>query len=179
MRREAFWLLVAVVVLIAVGLTVQGLAPVHADPQGGAFGAAGYACPGVVNGNSCIFTPTLLGVNALTEPAAGTSALSSVVDARGMREANLLAACTAGAWTINVQTYAEDGATTLALVVPVTAIVAGTNTIMQLGSEDNPTANTGTVSTTAIVRFPQRAIAFSFTNAGGAGTCTARLFASY
>ena len=128
-----------------------------------------------------ILTPDQLGVNALTEPAAGTSALSNIIDTRGVKQATLAFSCTAGTVTVNVQTYAEDGTTALALVSPVSAVAGGigTNAQLSIGSESNPSSNTGTLSTTAVLRFPQRALAFSFTNVGLAGFCTARLFLSY
>lgn len=131
------------------------------------------------SGTFTSYSPVQLGVSALTEPAAGTSALSSIIDTRAAREAILKFSCTAGAVTVNVQTYAEDGVTALGLISPLSAVAAATNTDLTLGSESNPTASTGTVSTTALLRLPQRALAFSFTNAGGAGTCTARLMLSY
>lgn len=147
--------------------------------QAGPFGAAAYAVPCTVNGNSCVYGAAALGVNAITEPSSGTTALSAIVDTRGAREATINAVCTTGPWTINVQTYAADGVTAFALAVPVTAIAANTNTAMSIGSEANPATSGGTLSATALVRFPQRAIAFSFTNSGAAGTCTAVLFLSY
>lgn len=138
-----------------------------------------YCQGGTPSGNNCSFSPTQLGVNALTEPGTGTSALSSIVDVRSAREATLAYACTMGNVTVNVQTYAEDGSTTLALVLPVSAVAAAANGLLSIGSESNPAVNTGTLSSTAILRLPQRALAFSFTNAGSAGTCTARLSLQY
>jgi hypothetical protein len=125
------------------------------------------------------YAPGQLGVNALVEPAAGTSALSNIIDTRGVRQATISFNCTAGAVTLNLQEYAENGSTTLALISPLSAVAASTNTQLTIGSESNPSSNVGTLSTSALIRFPQRALAFSFTNAGGAGTCTARLFLSY
>jgi hypothetical protein len=138
-----------------------------------------FTNPGTAGNPAMLYAPALLGVNALTEPAAGTSALSNIVDTRGAKEATLSFVCTAGAVTLNVQEYAEDGSTTLALVSPLSAVAAATNAQITFGSESNPSSNVGTLSTAALVRLPQRAVAFSFTNAGGAGTCTARLFLAY
>jgi hypothetical protein len=126
-----------------------------------------------------IFGPTQLGVNALTEPGAGTSALSSIVDTRNAKEATLDFSCTAGAISLNVQTYNDDGTSTATLLTPLTAVAAATKTQFSIGSEANPSSSGGTLSTTNLLRFPQRALAFSFTNAGGAGTCTARLYLNY
>ena len=139
------------------------------------------------SGNFTACPPVTLGVNALTLPGSGTSTLSSIIDTQGAKQATLHYTCTQGTVSVNVQTYAEDGLlngapapTALALVTPVSAVAANANGILQLGSESNPTVNTGTLSGTAILRLPQRALAFSFTNAGAsAGTCTARLFLSY
>lgn len=131
-------------------------------------------------GSTAILTPTQLGVNALTEPGSSTSALSSIIDTRGVRELTLMYSCTQGAITINVQTYADDGSTTLALVSPISAVAAATNATLHLGSEVNPTGNTGTISGTAVLRLPARAVAFSFTNASATpGTCTARLYLQF
>jgi hypothetical protein len=126
-------------------------------------------------------SPTQLGVNALTEPGAGTSALSTIIDTRGVRQATLAFSCTNGAITLNVQTYSEDGTTTSVLSSPVSGVAAATLAQVTIGSESNPTTSTGTLATppAGVIRFPQRALAFSFTNAGTAGTCTARLFLLY
>lgn len=129
-------------------------------------------------------SPAQLGVSALTEPGSGSnggvSALSSIIDMRGVTEATLLATCTQGNWSVNVQTYAEDGTTTHALITPVSALAANALLSLTIGEESNPSSNLGTLSTTALVRFPQRAIAISTTNASvTAGTCTARLLLSY
>ncbi len=128
---------------------------------------------------TAIYSPAQLNVNALTEPGAGTSALSAIVDTRNVKEATLDFSCTAGAISLNVQTYNDDGTTTATLLTPLTAVVAATKTQYSIGSESNPSSSGGTLSTTALLRFPQRALAFSFTNAGGAGTCTARLYLNY
>lgn len=134
-----------------------------------------------LSGNTSMFSPVQLGVNALTEPAAGTSALSNIIDTRGVKSGVVKFNCTAGTVTLNVQEYADDGSTTLALVSPVSGVAAATNADVYIGSESNPAVDTGTLATppAGVVRFPQRALAFSFTNAGGAGTCTARLFLNY
>lgn len=137
---------------------------------------------GVLNG-TYQYTPTQLGVNALTEPGAGTSALSNVIDTRGVKEARLSYSCTAGAITVNVQTYNNDSGNplTTALVSPVSGVAAATAADLYIGSESNPAVDTGTLATppAGVVRFPQPFLAFSFTNAGVAGTCTARLFLTY
>lgn len=154
--------------------------------QSGSFVTVG--CTGTaLNGSTPVIgtfvscTPLQLGVNAITEPAAGTTALSNIIDTRGAKQADLKYSCTAGTVTVNVQEYAEDGSTTLALVSPVSGVAAAANGDVYIGSESNPAVDTGTLATppAGVVRFPQRALAFSFTNAGGAGTCTARLFLSY
>jgi hypothetical protein len=125
------------------------------------------------------FSPVALGVSALTEPAAGTSALSNIIDTTGARAVALKFSCTAGNVTVNVQTYQEDGATTDTLIVPLSAVPAATKTDFYIATEMDMSSSGGTLSGTAKIRFPQKAIAFSFTNAGAAGTCTARLFLSY
>lgn len=125
------------------------------------------------------FSPAALGVNALTEPAAGTSALSNIIDTTGARAVNLKFTCTAGNVTVNVQTYQEDGSTVDALITPLSAVPAATKTDFYIATEMDMSSSGGTLSSSAKVRFPQKAIAFSFTNAGGAGTCTARLLLSY
>jgi hypothetical protein len=137
-----------------------------------------FVQPGSGN-QMAVYSPSQLGVSALTEPAAGTSALSSIVDTRNAKEGTLDFSCTAGAITVNVQTYNDDGTTTASIVAPLSAVAAATKTQLYIGSDVNPGSSGGTISATANVRFPQRAIAFSFTNAGGSGTCTARLYLNY
>lgn len=134
----------------------------------------------VSTGQWISYSAAQLGVNGLTEPGSSTSALSNIIDTRGAKDATLHFVCTQGAITLNVQTYADDGSTTLAVPAPISAVAASTNAMISFGSESNPASNTGTLSTTAIVRLPQRALAFSFTNASATpGTCTARLFVQY
>jgi hypothetical protein len=137
-----------------------------------------FVQPGSGN-QTAFYSPSQLGVSALTEPAAGTSALSTIVDTRNVKEATLDFSCTAGAITVNVQTYNDDGTTTASIVSPLSAVAAATKTQLYIGSNVNPGSSGGTLSASAFVRFPQRALAFSFTNAGGAGTCTARLYMNY
>jgi hypothetical protein len=136
---------------------------------------------GVLTGGY-MYTPVQLGVNGLTEPAAGTSALSNIINTRGAKNARLNYSCTAGAVTVNVQTYSQDGVVaTQSLVSPVSGVAAAALGDLYIDSESNPSVNTGTLATppAGVVRFPQPFLAFSFTNAGGAGTCTARLFLNY
>jgi hypothetical protein len=124
--------------------------------------------------------PVALGANAITLPASLTSALTNIIDTRGAREATLSFVCTQGAVTVNVQEYAEDRITPLALVSPLSAVAAAVNAQITFGSESNPSSNVGTLSSAALVRLPQSAVAFSFTNASATpGTCTARLFLAY
>lgn len=137
-----------------------------------------FVQPGSGN-QAAVYSPVQLGVNAITEPATGTSALSNIVDTRNAKEATLDFSCTAGAVTVNVQTYNDDGITTATLISPLSAVAAATKTQLYIGSDVNSGSSGGTISSTAVVRFPQRALAFSFTNAGGAGTCTARLYMNY
>lgn len=132
-----------------------------------------------------MYTPFQLGVNSLTEPGAGTSALSNIIDTRGAKNARLSYSCTAGTVTVNVQTYSQDTGSftpgTQALISPVSGVAAATASELYIDSESNPSVSTGTLATppAGVVRFPQPFLAFSFTNAGGAGTCTARLFLTY
>lgn len=164
-----------VLVLLLVPFFLSGQSTV------GTLGSSGQGNGQAVVGSTVVYTPAQLGANAFTEPGAGTSALTNIIDTRGVKQATLHYNCTAGTISVNIQTYAEDGATTLALVTPVSATAAATPAFVTIGSESNPAINTGTLATppAGVVRFPQRALAFSFTNAGGAGTCTARLFVNY
>jgi len=155
--------------------------------SGGASGATwnleyDFTQPGYPAGQS-VFSPGQLGVAAITEPGSGTSALSNVIATGNAKNATLDFSCTAGPVTVNVQTYNADISigtpTTATLVSPLSAVPANTKTQLYIGSDGNPSASGGTISTTANVRFPQRAIAFSFTNGGSAGTCTAQLYLNY
>jgi hypothetical protein len=166
--RTAIWYFVLSLTAIAMILPSPRLGAQQGHPQCVASGPAG----------SC--SPAQLGINTLTEPGVGTSALSSIIDMRGVTELGLFGSCTQGNVTINVQTYAEDGTTAAALVSPVSAIAGAAQFALFLGEESNPATNIGTLSATAFVRMPERALAFSFTNANAsAGTCTARLILSY
>lgn len=172
------------------GVTTGNITAEYIFPPSG-IAPNGPLADGVVTcqpaGNFTACPPVTLGTNGITLPAGGTTPLSSIIDTQGAKQAALHFNCTQGTISVNVQTYAEDGLlngaptpTALALVTPLSAVAANTNGILQIGSESNPTSNTGTLSTSANVRFPQRALAFSFANAGAsAGTCTARLYLSY
>lgn len=141
-----------------------------------------FAPQGTIAGFTFQYGSQQLGVQALTEPAAGTSALSTIVDTRGVKQATLASNCTAGNYSINVQEYSSDPVlATTKLVTPVTAIPAATQAEVYIGSESNPAVDAGTlaVAPAGVLHFPQRALAFSFTNAGGAGTCTAQLYLTY
>lgn len=168
----------------AIVLLTLFLTPLLLVPQStvGTVGSSGQGYGQSVTGSTTIYTPAQLGANALTEPGSSTSALTNIIDTRGVKQAVLHYNCTQGAISVNIQTYAEDGVTTLALVTPVTATAAATAAFITIGSESNPAINTGTLATppAGVVRFPQRALAFSFTNASvTAGTCTARLYVNY
>jgi hypothetical protein len=148
----------------------QPLSPLLADRNGSLLMA----------GANLQFSPLQLGVSAITLPASGTTSLSGIIDTRGAKETTLAFVCTQGAVTVNVQEYAEDGVTPLALVSPLSAVALNTQTQLTIGSESNPSSSSGTLSSSALVRLPQRAVAFSFTNASAvAGTCTARLFEQF
>lgn len=171
-RKHQFLIVAAVMAAVIIAASFSPAPTTQAQASPNCIG-------GTPSGAFCSYTPAQLGVSTLTAPMAGTTALSTIIDTRGATSATLMAACTVGNDTINVQTYAEDGTTTGALIVPVTAIAAAAKVQLFIGSQANPSVNTGTLSATAILRFPQRALAFSFDNAGAAGSCTARLFLAY
>jgi hypothetical protein len=129
-------------------------------------------------GSFTTYSPAQLGANAVTLPLNGTTALTNVIDMRGVKQATLIATCsfTGGTVALNFAAYAEDGVTSL--IGPGgawTAIASGTNSF-HWSSEQGPQASGGTVGTQ--IELPQRAMAWSWTQTGGTvgGTCTARLF---
>jgi hypothetical protein len=122
----------------------------------------------------CALSPTELGVNGIVLPGSSTSAVSNIIDTRGVREATLLAACTQAA-TVNINLYDEDGITIYTGFGITTVASAATG--LHIGSEEMPQSSSTVLTAGAYVQFPQRALSFSFTNGGAvAGTCTARLF---
>jgi hypothetical protein len=153
--------------------SASATAPKFASP-------GGYSCSADLVGAverfvSC--NPTDLGMNAITLPASGTTSLSNVIDTRGVKSLSLWSNCSQG-YTINVQPYAEDGSTPLTLYGENTGVTAGN--FLWSGMSENATWNGSGTLATALLRLPQRALAFSFTNGGAtAGTCTARLFLAY
>jgi hypothetical protein len=172
-------LLAIVLIIFFAGLGVAGLLSTISQPAlGQGASTRNPTCSEIGQLTTC--SPAQLGANALTEPALSTSALTNIIDTRNARQAVLKSSCTQGNITINVQTYAEDGTSTLALVSPVSALAASTQNDLSISSETNPATISGTLSGTALIRFPQRALAFSWTNASATpGTCTARLFLAY
>lgn len=133
------------------------------------------------SGNGMLYvSPADLGVNALTEPGSGTSALSNIIDLTGARAITLKFVCTQGAVTLNLNTYDNDRSTLLTTGAPLSAVAAATQTDFYVPSEQDMGATGGTLSTTFKPRLPQKAVSFSFTNASAsAGTCTARMFIVY
>jgi hypothetical protein len=168
-KNALAWFTLALLVSCFTALSIPVRAQKAADPK--------YQ----LSGNGMIkVSPADLGVNALTEPGSGTTASSSIIDLTGARAFTLKFSCTQGAITVNTTTYAEDGTTALTTGAPVSAVAAATNTDLYVGTEQDLTATTGTLSTTFKLRLPQKAISFTFTNASAsAGTCTARLFLVY
>lgn len=166
--------------VLAVGLMLALLSPPpRALAQAGPYGASFYGCVGgSSNGNYCSYSPSQLGMNAVTLPLSSTTGLSNIIDTRGAREFTLLWACTQNAHP-NIQVYAEDGATTVfgPQVIVTSEGVAGDS--LAVGSEVAP--STLLNKTIAVpIRLPQRALAFQFGNeTATAGTCTARLFVEY
>jgi hypothetical protein len=125
------------------------------------------------------FTPTQLGVSALTLPASGTTVNTTTVNFVGVTMFSLYYTCTQSA-NLNVNYYAEDGTTllrsdTLATGISTPAQYAIYNVYYGVKTQVNAGA-------TAVQPFlsPVRAVSFSFTNAGATpGTCTARLVLQY
>src|SRR6202022_888115 len=132
----------------------------------------GYSEP--VPGAVAIYSPAELGANAIVLPASGNTALASIIDARGAKQATLYANCSQIAdfysWP-----YAEDGVTTAMLVALVQGVPAATTVIVQLSSEAVISYAGGAGTITNSKYFPQRAVAFQFHNTTATpGTATAR-----
>jgi hypothetical protein len=134
----------------------------------------------VANGFAA-YTPTDLGASAITLPASGSTASTTIVDMRGVTEATLQWVCNQAA-KVNITTYADDG-TTSEVSSNLTTATAAANQVTDtyLGSESAASSQSvGTAIATAPYRLPQRAVSFSWTNGGAtAGSCTARLFLAY
>jgi hypothetical protein len=169
--ENKFYVAVAVMLATAMALLLSPVGAVHAQKVSDTKYALG--------GNGMLkVSPADLGVNALTEPGSSTSALSSIIDLTGATSLTLKFSCTQGNITLNVQTYAEDGTTTLALIPVLSAVPAATNTDFYATISNDIQSSGGTLGTK--FRLPQKAIAFSFTNASATpGTCTARMFTEY
>lgn len=168
MKRFSAFTVLAVILLLIAGLSAAP-AQKASDPK--------YQ----FSGNGMIYvSPADLGVNVLTEPGSGTTALSSIVDLTGARAFTLKFSCTQGAITVNLNTYDNDRTTLLTTGAPLSAVAASTLTDFYVPTEQDMGSTGGTLSTTFKPRLPQKAISFSFTNASAsAGTCTARLFLVY
>ncbi len=151
--------------LISIGAHAQsGTLGLAACDQGGRFVACG---------------PVALGANAITLPASGTTALTNIIDTRGVKQVTLWAACTQ-VWNMRVNHYAEDG----------TTLLATQSTILGATTANNPTGvfwGSGLGQSIApfaaninMGAFPERPLSFAFDNTTVTpGTCTARLFLAY
>lgn len=125
----------------------------------------------------CAYNPTDLGVNGIALPPSGTTALSNIIDMRGVKQATLLGSCTQ-AIIIQANEYAEDGITPIFTGVQLNLAPAVTAILVHIGSEQLLALNGNAAMQT--FEFPQRALAFSFMNStANPGTCTARLFLAY
>lgn len=134
----------------------------------------GLTCGGTLLGNSCTYTPTSLGFNAVTLPASTVTANSNIVNMRGVRVATLAMSCTQS-FTMDVNEYAEDGATLLRSDAVATAVA--TNGAYYFG--ETGTAILGGTGSAA-VRLPEPYLSFYATNGGATpGTCTGRLYVEY
>lgn len=123
-----------------------------------------------------VYSPADLAHNAVTLPASGTTAPSSVVNMSAVTKSTLFVNCTQ---VVNVQvnTYREDGVTIDGTYTVVQNIPAGAQQVY-IASELQPFATGGTISTN--VRLPQRAFSFQEQNTtASAGTCTDRFVVGY
>ena len=123
-----------------------------------------------------IYSPADLAHNAVTLPASGTTAASSVVNMGAVTKSTLFVNCTQ---VVNVQvnTYREDGVTIDGTYTVVQNMPAGAQQVY-IASELQPFATGGTISTN--VRLPQRAFSFQEQNTtASAGTCTDRFVVGY
>lgn len=123
-----------------------------------------------------IYSPADLAHNAVTLPASGTTAASSVVNMGAVTKSTLFVNCTQ---VVNVQvnTYREDGVTIDGTYTVVQNLPAGAQQVY-IASELQPFATGGTISTN--VRLPQRAFSFQEQNTtASAGTCTDRFVVGY
>lgn len=161
---------------LQVGITLSQ-ASIEPAPSVAIVSQAGSSfCGGTLQGNSCTFSPTQLGVNAITLPASASTANTNIIDTRGVKQLTLDYNCTQSV-NVNLNGFAEDGVTQKLGVQIVAGAVAG-NVQAYLSSEQIPVASSGTISTQ--VKFPQRAVSFNWVNTTAvAGTCTARLFLAY
>jgi hypothetical protein len=167
-QRRILPALILLVVLLFVSaiLGPRGDAQTGQSPQGQSF-----------SNKQVTYTPTQLGVNALTLPSSSTTADSTIINSPAITEMTLLVTCTQN-YSINVKVFAEDGTTAFQSYALVTGITANTNVALFIGNETPHAATSGTAA--QAMRLPQRALSFSFTNASAsAGTCTARLITTY
>jgi hypothetical protein len=124
--------------------------------------------------------PAYLGMNAIVEPASLTTAQSNYINLVGARTMTVSSNCTQGPYTLNVQTFAEDGSTALGNYAIMSAIPAGAGVWHQvyIGTEIDLGKTSGTLG--VLMRMPQNGATISFTNSvASAGTCTARVFLGY
>ena len=122
------------------------------------------------------YSPADLVHNAVTLPASGTTATSTVVNMSGVTKSTLFVNCTQ-AVDVLVNTYQEDGVTIDGSYRLVQALPAGAHQIY-IASELAPNTTGGTLDKT--IRLPQRAFSFKETNnTATAGTCTDRLIVGF
>ena len=123
-----------------------------------------------------VYSPADLAHNAVTLPASGTTAASSVVNMSAVTKSTLFVNCSQ---VVNVQvnTYREDGVTVDGTYTVVQNMPAGAQQVY-IASELQPFATGGTIATN--VRLPQRAFSFQEQNTtASAGTCTDRFVVGY
>jgi hypothetical protein len=124
------------------------------------------------------YSPAQLGANAITLPASASTALTNIIDMRGVKQMTLVGSCTQVV-NNNITVYAEDGTTVMLGGTIAGSTGASANILNTMGSESTLSYVSGGTNL-ANLKFPLRALSFSWTNTTATpGTCTARLFLSY
>lgn len=135
-------------------------------------------------GPQVVYSPNDLAHNAVTLPASGATANTSIVRLGLAKEVTYFVNCTQTVKvTINIYTADDQSSSTPNFTLygtydVVTGVAPGPQQVF-IATELAPNVTSGTL-TTSVIRLPQLAVSFFETNAGAtAGTCTARMMVGY
>lgn len=170
-------LIAAIVIALSLMLGLSIVKNVEAQTRNNAINQDKFGKVIQEIGSQVTYTPTELGLNAVTLPISSTTGLSAKIDLAGAKEITIFATC-GQIFDIRVAVLAEDNTTVLQTLAVVTAVPAAGG-FLTVGSEAPANVTAGTLAIAGL-RTPLRGVQLQFNNTtANASTCTARALVQY